>query len=82
MDSDMKVWQEGPSISEPRYAHGCGRIFRDGKSNKFSIIIAGGIHLYGYPLDLVEILDEGETTWHSGKVRFFTQGPFKYYMTL
>ncbi len=59
-----RVWVEGPSINFQRYAHGCARINQDNRSQKLSIIIAGGYATGG--LTSVEVLDEGATSWRIG----------------
>ncbi len=43
-----------------RYGHSCARIHTDGTGLQFSIIVAGG------STNVVEMLDQGATSWHKG----------------
>ena len=50
-----------------RFAHTCGKIRRDSKSQKMSIVVAGGYVLSGDGhLPSVEILDVGSNEWKTG----------------
>ena len=48
---------KGPPIKHVRRTHGCGKIRKDGQSEEFSIVVAGGFD--GGAMTSVEILDQG-----------------------
>lgn len=57
-----KEWTQGPDLQKGRSGHSCGMVRQGEGSNKFSIVVAGGIGAERS----VEFLDEGSDTWRFG----------------
>lgn len=64
---DKNLTEPGPSLRVKRAEHSCG-IFRDPHTQKFTLLVAGGLDLYDYgvTLDSVELLPQDSTEWSFG----------------
>jgi hypothetical protein len=63
-NTEINQWIEGPSLSQNRYQHSCGRIRNGKESSKFEIIVVGGFN--GSDLSSVEIFDAETYAWRAG----------------
>ena len=57
-----RVWTRGPDLQIGRSGHSCGMVRQSNGSDKFSILVAGGLGAGRS----VEILDEGSNSWRNG----------------
>jgi hypothetical protein len=64
-NAENEIWTAGPELKTKRYLHTCVRIRKNGRSQDFSIIVAGGWNR-SLTLSSVEILDLGGNEWRKG----------------
>ena len=64
LNTEINQWIEGPSMSQMRLQHSCGRIRKSRKSSNFDVIVVGGFNCTY--MSSVEIFDAETSTWRAG----------------